>query len=162
MREEEYRKLLNMSKEENEFNRNCINRFKNLYISKQTFVCVQEKDKDKWFKIHPDSKVYFIDEQEKTVVKIVDKKQMELIWQLYISDITEEEEKWLLDYKKSGYYYFKNFDDLKRWEKEIEKVYDKYESYEEHQKEIDIEKAVIAKNIFNDFNVLTDIEIEKD
>lgn len=162
MREEEYRKLLNMSKEENEFNRNCINRFKNLYISKQTFVCVEEKNKDKWFKIHPDSKVYFINEQEKTVVKIVDKKQMELIWQLYISDITEEEEKWLLDYKKSGYYYFKNFDDLKRWEKEIEKVYDKYESYEDYQKEIDIEKAVIAKNIFNDFNVLTDIEIEKD
>lgn len=162
MREDEYRNLLNISKEENDFNKDCINRFKDLYISKQTFVCVRETNRDNWFKIHPDTKVYFINEQERIVVRIVDVKQMELIWQLYISDITEQEEKWLLDYQKSGYYYFKNFDDLGRWEKEIEKVYDKYESYEEHQKEIDIEKAVIAKKIFDDCNISVDIEIEKD
>ena len=105
-----------MTPKDNTFDSDCKRFFNDLSIDHQDFMIVYDP--------YPIARYYFVDSQDKDVVKITDKKMIELINYLYVSSISLEEEQWLLNKEKSGYTVFENFEERKQLEKEKQLLLD--------------------------------------
>lgn len=120
---ERVRKLLDMTEEEKKFNDECAKKFKEFDMIGLGIFKVYDPDMpdseemlDEW------DRLYFVDSIAKTIIKLTDEGQRKLAIRIYNSPITVEEEKWLLDYDRSKYFYFNNFEDLDKWEDKKEQL----------------------------------------
>ena len=120
---ERVRKLLDMTEEEKKFNDECAEKFKGFDMVGLGIFKVYDPDMpdseemlDEW------DRLYFVDSIAKTIVKLTDEGQRKLAIRIYNFPITVEEEKWFLDYDRSKYFYFNNFEDLDEWESKKEEL----------------------------------------
>lgn len=97
----------------------CKNIFDKVYISEQMICYSYESN------ISQDADYYFVDSQEKTVVKLDDPILINFANHVHAPRLYQRQIDWLLDFDKSGYYYFSSLDSLDKWYKEVEKMYDK-------------------------------------
>lgn len=118
----------------------CKNIFDNVYTFNQMF-CYSYEAADK-----SQIKFYFVDSQNKTVVLLDNPVLINFVYNyIYSHQFFQRQIDWLLNYEKSGYLYFSNFDKLEKWNKEVNRIYDKY--YGKVSDEVLKRKEIIAAKI---------------
>lgn len=105
---------------EKEIDEWCKNIFDKVYTSEQMICYSYGSD------ISQDTDYYFVDSQEKTVVKLDDPVLINFANHVYAHRFYQRQIDWLLNFDKSGYYYFSSLDNLDKWNDEVYKLYAKY------------------------------------